>query len=219
MIIETSEEFQTAWPPYKGAAVMATVKNSPYNEKLWEKIEEFTLKSRSRYTTATIKLLPAIEASRKAYKACGKDPSRYRVSSEALYRRILRGMELYRINTLVDLINLASLYCGHSINGFDRDKIQGEKLVLGIGKAGEPYEGIGKGELNIEGLPVYRDRQSAVGSTTSDSNRTSITADTTHLLATINAFSGEYQLEDAVNYLTGLLKEFAAAEEIEIIYF
>ena len=77
-------------------------------------------------------------------------------------------MELYQIDTLVDLINLMSIYCGHSINGFDRDKIQGDELVFGIGKANEPYEGIGKGELNIEGLPVYRDALGAMGSTTSD---------------------------------------------------
>lgn len=75
----------------------------------------------------------------------------------SLCRRLLRGLSLYQIDTLVDLINLASINSGHSIGGFDRDKIQGDKLVLGIGKAGEPYEGIGRGELNIEGMPVYRD--------------------------------------------------------------
>lgn len=69
----------------------------------------------------------------------------------------IEGIPLYQIDTLVDLINLASIYSGHSIGGFDLDKIQGDRLVLGIGKAGEPYEGIGRGELNIEGMPVYRD--------------------------------------------------------------
>ena len=112
---------------------------------------EFTELYRQRYTTDSIKLIPAIQATRQAYKKCGKDPSRYRPSSEALCRRILRGIPLYQIDTLVDLINLASIYSGHSIGGFDRDKIQGDRLVLGIGKAGEPYEGIGRGELNIEG--------------------------------------------------------------------
>ena len=61
------------------------------------------------------------------------------------------------------MINLASIYSGHSIGGFDLDKIQGDRLVLGIGKAGEPYEGIGRGELNIEGMPVYRDAVGGVG--------------------------------------------------------
>lgn len=86
-----------------------------------------------------------------------QDPGRYRPSAEALRRRLMRGIPLYQIDTLVDLINLVSLRTGHSIGGFDADKIQGNHLELGIGKAEEPFEGIGRGILNIEGLPVYRD--------------------------------------------------------------
>ena len=163
--IEVSEELRQAWPLFRGAAVFATVKNSPYSEELWKRIGEFTELYRQKYTIDSIKEMPAIQATRQAYKKCGKDPSRYRPSSEALCRRLLRGLSLYQIDTLVDLINLASINSGHSIGGFDRDKIQGNKLVLGIGKAGEPYEGIGRGELNIEGMPVYRD---AVGGENAD---------------------------------------------------
>ena len=163
--------------------------------------------------------MPSIQATRQAYKKCGKDPSRYRPSSEALCRRILRGIPLYQIDTLVDLINLASINCGHSIGGFDLDKIQGDELVLGIGKAGEPYEGIGRGELNIEGMPVYRDSVGGVGTPTSDNERTKITAETTHLLTIMNAYSGREGLEDAVGFMVDLMKEFADATDIEIIYF
>ena len=56
---------------------------------------------------------------------------------------------------MVDLINLVSLRTGHSIGGFDADKIQGNRLELGIGKAEEPFEGIGRGVLNIEGPVSY----------------------------------------------------------------
>ena len=170
--IEVSEELRQAWPLFRGAAVFATVKNSPYSEELWKRIGEFTELYRQKYTIDSIKEMPAIQATRQAYKKCGKDPSRYRPSSEALCRRLLRGLSLYQIDTLVDLINLASINSGHSIGGFDRDKIQGNKLVLGIGKAGEPYEGIGRGELNIEGMPVYRDAVGGVGTPTSDNERT-----------------------------------------------
>lgn len=155
--IEVSDELRQTCPDFRGAAVFAVVRNSGYNEELWKRIAEFTEAYRARYTTDSIKDMPSIQGTRQAYKKCGKDPSRYRPSSEALCRRILRGIPLYQIDTLVDLINLASINCGHSIGGFDMDKIEGDKLVLGIGKAGEPYEGIGRGELNIEGMPVYRD--------------------------------------------------------------
>ena len=154
LTVEVSEELRSAWPQFRGAAVFADVVNTQYDEALWKRIEEYIELYRSKYTTDSIKEMPAIQATRQAYKKCGKDPSRYRPSGEALCRRILKGMSLYQIDTLVDLINLASINSGHSIGGFDLDKIEGGRLVLGIGKAGEPYEGIGRGELNIEGMPV-----------------------------------------------------------------
>lgn len=217
--IVVSDELKSAWPQFKGAAVFAEVKNTAYNEALWKKIESFTELYRSRYTVDSIKEMPAIQATRQAYKKCGKDPSRYRPSSEALCRRILRGLSLYRIDTLVDLINLASINSGHSIGGFDLDKIQGDSLVLGIGKAGEPYEGIGRGALNIEGMPVYRDAVGGVGTPTSDNERTKLSLDTTHLLAIMNAYSGNDGLEEAVNFMIGLLKEFAEAKDVRLVYF
>lgn len=219
LTIEVSDELRQAWPQFRGAAVFATVKNSAYSGELWKRIEEFTELYRRKYTTDSIKQMPAIQATRQAYKRCGKDPSRYRPSSEALCRRILRGIPLYQIDTLVDLINLASIYSGHSIGGFDRDKIQGSRLVLGIGKAGEPYEGIGRGELNIEGMPVYRDAVGGIGTPTSDNERTKISLDTIHLLAIMNAYSGMEGLKESVDYMIGLLKEFAGAEEMDLVYF
>lgn len=217
--IRVSDELKSAWPQFKGAAVFAEVKNTAYNEELWKRIESFTELYRSRYTVDSIKEMPAIQATRQAYKKCGKDPSRYRPSSEALCRRILRGLSLYQIDTLVDLINLASINSGHSIGGFDLDKIQGDSLVLGIGKAGEPYEGIGRGTLNIEGMPVYRDAVGGVGTPTSDNERTKLSLDTTHLLAIMNAYSGNDGLEEAVNFMIGLLKEFAEAKDVRLVYF
>lgn len=217
--IQVSEELKNAWPQFAGAAVYAKVTNSPYNEALWERIHEFTELYRERYTTDSIKDMPAIQATRAAYKRCGKDPSRYRPSSEALCRRILRGIPLYQIDTLVDLINLASIRSGHSIGGFDADKIQGDKLVLGIGKAGEPYEGIGRGELNIEGMPVYRDAVGGIGTPTSDNERTKMDAGTIHVLAIMNAYGERELLKDNVDYMVGLLKEFADAQDVEILYF
>lgn len=219
LTVEVSEELRQAWPLFRGAAVFAEVTNSAYSPALWKRIEEFTEIYRRRYTTDSIKEMPAIRATRQAYRKCGKDPSRYRPSSEALCRRILRGIPLYQIDTLVDLINLASIYSGHSIGGFDLDKIQGDRLVLGIGKAGESYEGIGRGELNIEGMPVYRDAVGGVGTPTSDNERTKISADTTHLLAIMNGYSGEEGLEESVNYMVGLLEEFAGARNVELFYF
>lgn len=219
MKIEVSEEIRKACPQFAGVAVCASVRNTAFSEELWKKIDEFTIRYRETYTTDSIKDMATIHATREAYKKCGKDPSRYRPSGEALCRRILRGIPLYQIDTLVDLINLVSIRYGYSIGGFDADKISGENLVLGIGKAGEPYEGIGRGELNIEGMPVYRDALGGIGTPTSDNERTKLEIGTTRLLTIINGYSGKEGLTEAVEYMLSLLKEFASSENEEVIYF
>ena len=79
---------------------------------------------------------------------------------------------------------------GYSIGGFDYEKIQGDTLCLGVGQSGEPYEGIGRGMLNIENLPVYRDTIGGIGTPTSDNERTALSLDTKHLLALVNGYDG-----------------------------
>lgn len=219
MKIEVSKEIREACPSFAGIAVLATVENTPYNEALWKKIDEFTIRYREMYTTDSIKDMVTIRATREAYKKCGKDPSRYRPSGEALCRRILRGIPLYQIDTLVDLINLVSIRFGYSIGGFDADKIVGSSLELGIGKAGEPYEGIGRGILNIEGMPVYRDAEGGIGTPTSDHERTKLGLETTHLLTIINGYSGKDGLQEAADYMVELLKEYASATEVSVFEF
>ncbi len=169
---------------------------------------------RSSLRTEEISLLPAIAASRKAYKLTGKDPARYRLSAEALLRRVVRGEELYHISNVVDLLNLVSITSGFSIGGYDAGKIDGE-MEMGIGKSGEPYQAIGRGELNIAGLPVFRDLRGAFGSPTSDSERTSVTPQTCRFLMVIIDFGGGGALEEAGRLATGLLQRFAEATIVE----
>ena len=210
--ITVSEEIKARCPQYRGVAVYAEVKNSAYNEALWAEIAHFTEHLRSTETTDSIKQQTAIVATREAYRACGKDPSRYRPSAEALRRRLLRGLELYRIDTLVDLVNLVSLRTGYSIGGFDADKIAGSELCLGIGKPGEEFEGIGRGVLNIERMPVIRDAVGGIGTPTSDHERSKMDINTTHILVIINGYSGIGGLQEASDMTTHLLSLYADAE-------
>ena len=119
----------------------------------------------------------------------------------------------------MDLINLVSLRTGYSIGGFDADKIQGNHLCLGIGKADEAFEGIGRGPLNIDGLPVYRDAIGGIGTPTSDHERTKMGLGTTHILALINGYSGKQGLQKAAEMTLDLLKKYADATEGEIVLY
>jgi DNA/RNA-binding domain of Phe-tRNA-synthetase-like protein len=213
MKVIVSEEIEQVCPEFVGACIDAQVVNTPYSATLWEEISACSEKFRQQLTTESLKEITSIAATRRVYKACGKDPSRYRPASEALIRRILQGKRLYQLNTLVDLVNLASIAYGYSIGGFDADKIEGDTLTLGIGREGEPYEGIGRGIINIHGLPVYRDAKGGVGTPTSDNERTKISDNTSHLLVLINGYDGnELRVRENAEYIQELLRKFCESD-------
>ena len=213
MKIVVSREIESVCPTFVGAAVEAQVTNSSYCEALWDEIHALEDKYRQELTTESLKQLPSIAATRNVYKACGKDPSRYRPASEQLIRRMLQGKELYQIDTLVDLVNLASIAFGYSIGGFDADKFVGDTLTLGVGREGEPYEGIGRGPINIAGLPVYRDAEGGVGTPTSDHERTKMTLSTTHLVVLINGYDGnEERVIANAKFIQELLRKYCQSD-------
>lgn len=213
MKIIVSKEIESVCPNFVGACVEAQVKNSPYCAELWQEINALGEHYREVLSTETLKAISGIEATRRVYRACGKDPSRYRPAAEALIRRQLKGKDLYQIDTLVDLVNLASIRYGYSIGGFDADKFEGDTLTLGVGREGEPYEGIGRGMINIAGLPVYRDAKGGVGTPTSDNERTKISLSTTHLVVLINGYDGdEAQVTANARYIQELVRKYAQSD-------
>ena len=158
---------------------------------------------------------PQIETVRKAYKALGKDPARYRGSAEALLRRIVAGKGFPQINAVVDTINLVSVESRLPIGLYDLGHVTGE-IVFRAGRAGETYKGIGKYDLNLEGLPVFADNAGPHGSATSDSERTMVTAVTKEVLAIIISFAGPEGLERWAQRMSALLTQHAAARNVEV---
>jgi len=156
---------------------------------------------------------PAILATRAAYKALGKDPARYRGSAEALLRRVIAGKGLPRINVVVDVINLVSVESRMSIGLYDLEQVSGD-IVFRAGRAGETYKGIGKYDLNLEGLPVFCDALGPHGSPTSDSERTMVTAGTKTVLAVIISFGGAEGLERWTGRLGALFAQYAGGTEV-----
>lgn len=179
---------------------------------LTTRIEADLQAMQSRMTRADIHGLPEIAATRAAYKACGKDPSRYRPSAEALLRRVLAGKGLYQVNNVVDALNLVSVTTGYSIGGWDAARIEGT-AELGIGREGEPYEAIGRGELNIAHLPLFRDAAGPFGTPTSDSLRTMVRPETTEFLMCFYAFGGTDRLAPALELSAELLTAHAFAQD------
>ena len=202
-------------PQFVSIQLQCEVTNSEFNPDLWHEIEKFTNNYKNNNQVKDINKFAPILATRNTYKKLGKDPNRYRPSAEALRRRILKGNELYKINTLVDAINLISLKTGYSIGGFDANLIEGD-LELGVGQKDEQFEAIARGFLNIEGLPVYRDSIGGIGTPTSDEERTKIGLETNNLLMLLNAYSGREGLEEAVDYARYVLEEYVGAKNMVV---
>ena len=158
--------------------------------------------------------LSVISESRSAYKICGKEPSRYRPSAESLLRRIRTGKGLYRINNIVDTINILSFTSYFSIGGFHMDSIEGS-IELEVGDS-NPYAAIGRGELNIEFMPGLKDEIGFFGTPTSDSERTMVRPTTENLLLVYYDFGGNDTLEDAMNNAAHLLTKYCNGTDVKL---
>jgi DNA/RNA-binding domain of Phe-tRNA-synthetase-like protein len=88
--------------------------------------------------------------------------------------------------------------------------------VFRAGKAGETYKGIGKYDLNLEGLPLFADASGPHGSATSDSERTMVTTATRNVLAIIVGFGGADGLEKWCKRMKELLERDAKARVVEV---
>jgi DNA/RNA-binding domain of Phe-tRNA-synthetase-like protein len=194
--------------------ITATVQVSEHDESLWREIEAAVSRFRGM-TMEQARKFPPIKALRDAYRALGNDPTRYRGSNEALVRRITQGKDLYRVNTVVDINNLISLETLHSAGTFNLEHLR-PPIVFRIGQPDESYSGIGRGEIKIEGLPVFADQLGPFGSTTSDSERAMIRLGTTGIMMVIISFLGSEGMEAASQRAAGLLERYVAASDIEV---
>ena len=158
--------------------------------------------------------IPGVRGSRAAYKAFGRNPGRYRVSSEALLRRIRRGDELYHVNSVVDVNNLISIESGLSVGSYDLAHIHGA-VTLRKAEKGEGYTGIGKDFLDLENMLVLADGEGIFGSSMSDSTRAMVTEDTKEVLAAIYCFENDIDLQSLLNHAKEAFQKFAGAQDVE----
>ncbi len=153
---------------------------------------------------------------RRMYGRIGWEPTRYRPSSEALIRRILKGTALYRINNLVDFGNIASARFHLPMGLYDAEKVSG-KIIMDVGKEGESYRGISNPEIHAAGKLILRDNNGIFGNPTADSLRTSITDTTKSALAVFFCppeISDSY-IKEALSFLSSFYTTISQNERIE----
>ncbi|MBQ1420612.1 MAG: hypothetical protein IIZ02_04215, partial [Desulfovibrio sp.] len=116
--------------------------------------------------------------------------------------------DLYRVNAVVDANNLVSLETGFSLGSYDRAGIRGD-AVFRLGLAGEAYEGIGKGAIKLERMPLLADCQGPFGCPVSDSRRTMVGEEARDILTVIYGFSGRQSVERALETACGIFRKYA----------
>lgn len=210
--INIDPQIAEAAPGMVLGCVRAAVRTEPGSDALWAEMQAAA--SDAAADPAEPAARRPIAATRELYRRLGKDPSRYRGSPEALLRRVRAGKELYRIQNVVDVVNLVSLRTLLPIGLYDVAKLR-PPITLRRGGAGEAYDGIGKEQLNLEALPVLADTEGPFGSPTSDSRRTSVTAETSEVVAVVFSVTGRDELDATLEMLGTLLRTHCGAGEVE----
>jgi len=211
--VQIDAELKKKCPRVALGCVRARVRAGQSPSELVAEMSAYEQKIRALPEPRAVLESPAILATRTGYKALGKDPARYRGSAEALLRRIISDKPLPQINAIVDIINLVSVESRLSIGLYDLAHVEGG-ITFRAGRAGESYKGIGKYDLNLEGLPLFADATGPHGSPTSDSERTMVTAATESVLAIVISFGGSDALPKPCERLAALFTQYGSGEEI-----
>lgn len=179
------------------------------------KLQELEKEISEKYILEQVLQIPSIKNARDAYKKLGKDPSRYRLACESLFRRLVKGNGLYRVNNVVDAGNVLSIELAKSTAVLDYNKLQGN-IYIRIGTNDDIYYGIGRGLINVSNIPLYVDEVSPFGSPTSDTERTSVDNTTTKILLMVICFDDlDKDIIEELSLKT--FKDFAYAKNIEKI--
>lgn len=211
--IKIHEKLKELCPQLKLGCIEANVKVEESSVSLLNEIDISCNDIINEIKLKDLSSVIQIKCGRELYKALGKAPGKYRMSSEALLRRILQGKGIYKINNIVEINNLISIRSKLPVGSYNINNLK-EPITLTKGSENEKYKGIGKDFINIESLPVLCDTSGPFGSPTSDSERAMITKDAKHILMIIFSFDSS-EINEYLNFARHLLETYAHGINIE----
>lgn len=137
---------------------------------------EVAVRARASFRLEDLPQHPTVAAIRKLFRQAGCDPTRWRPSSEALARRVLKGEELPAISPLVDINNCLSLELLVPACVLAAGSVHGA-VTLRAGEAGEAMLSL-RGEVSLEGKPLLADELGPFSTPITDSRRVKVTPET-----------------------------------------
>lgn len=129
-------------------------------------------RARGRYRLDELAAHPTCAAVRRLFRDAGTDPTRYRPSSEALLRRLLKGDELPPIHPLVDLNNALSVALAVPCCVMAAGSLR-PPVTLRRGAAGDRMESL-RGDFDLAGKPLLADAEGPFGTPITDSRRVAV---------------------------------------------
>lgn len=142
-----------------GVSVVQNADNSSLPSSFYQKLDEVLKEVTENRSSEKLSLEPKIASWRDAHRKFGSKPKDYPSSVEALYKRILKGQGLGRINPLVDIYNYISLKYMLPAGGEDLDQIKGNLELTYAANNEKPVKVLGKDDLQAPplGEVIYKD--------------------------------------------------------------
>jgi DNA/RNA-binding domain of Phe-tRNA-synthetase-like protein len=169
-------------------------------------------RARERLALETLSSHPPVKAMRLLFRAAGTDPTKYRPSSEALLRRLLKGEDMPAINPVVDIGNclsaeLAVPVCVMATGTFT------PPFEFRAGVEGEHYESL-RGPFRLDGRPLLCDADGPLDTPITGNAKVKVEAQTRHAWLVAYLPGEEVSPESADGALAGLVE---AAPAVRVV--
>ena len=219
MEIRFDDTIRGAAPGLTVVTVESDVTNVETSDELWSLLVRACDDIRSVTELSDINKRPGIKATRDVYKALGKEPNRYRPSSEALCRRAVKGLS-YIASTRLSTLSM----CSRSCRATPSEDLTRQRLTVMCSRS----ESVAKGSRlrpSDAGCSIYaacrciatiRAASALLRVTTSVQK---LDLSTTRLLMCINIYGEEMPADDVAGMAVNLLEKYAEANNITINYF
>jgi len=179
--------------------------------------EDVGARCRASHTLETLPSHPTVAAVRKLFRQAGCDPTRWRPSSEALVRRILKGEALPAIAPLVDLNNCLSVELLVPACVLAAGSV-GQDVVLRAGREGESMLSL-RGEVGLAGKPLLADAAGPFSTPITDSQRVKVLPETREAWLVAYLPAGVVTEGCVTGALRFLLEEAPVAEVLGTAFF
>lgn len=169
---------------------------------------------KSDFDPETLSQDPKINCWRKVYSSFGVKPKEAKSSVENLYKMVARGIEIRKINKLVDVYNYVCLKHTMPVGGEDVDRIIGDLSLTFATDNEKPVQLLGDHEPDApaEGEVFYKDDDSAVCRRWNwrEADRTKLTEETKNAILVIEGISPltDSDVEKAVAELKELVSKY-----------